>query len=185
MPILVRAAVFTVVVVGAVALGGMFFREPLEAFANWVVTELGLLGVFVGVFLSDAFTVPIPPDTYLFVAVASEDPVAPILAACCLASVVAGSVAYVIGPWVGRLPLLAPRLEHFRARGEQLFLRYGVWTVALAALTPIPFSITCWLAGIYKMPYRPFFIATFARIPRLVGYFALYALGWAPPVGAV
>ena len=165
-----------------VFVAGLFLREPLEAFANWVVAELGLVGVFAGVFITDAFTFPVPPDTYLFIAVASDAPVAPILAVCCLASVLAGLVAYKIGPYVSSLPFLRPRLERFRPRGEQLFVRYGVWTVALAALTPVPFSITCWLAGTYRMPFQKFFLATFARVPRLLGYYALYALGWAPPV---
>lgn len=181
-PIIIRAAVFTVVVVGLVAIAGVVIREPLEVLANWVVAELGLWGVFLGVVATDAFTLPIPPDTYLFVAVASDADVAPILAVCCVGSILAGSIAYKIGPTISRLPLLRPRLEHFRQRGEKLFGRYGVWTVALAALTPIPFSITCWLAGAYRMPYGPFLLATFARVPRLLGYYALFRLGWAPPV---
>jgi membrane protein YqaA with SNARE-associated domain len=177
-PIIVQTAVVTAILVALIAVGSVFLRGPLEWFANWVVTELGLFGVFFGVLATDIFTIPIPPDAYLFVVVASDGPVAAILAVCCAGSIIAGSLAYKLGPYIQRLPFLRSRLEHFRSRGERLFLKYGVWTVVIAALSPIPFSITCWLAGIYKMPYRSFFFATFARIPRLLGYYALFVLGW-------
>jgi membrane protein YqaA with SNARE-associated domain len=181
-PIIIRAALLTIAMVVVIALAGAFFREPLQTLADWVVVELGLVGVFLGVIATDAFTVPVPPDTYLFVAVASQSDVVPILAVCCFASILAGQIAYKIGPYIQRLPFLHARLERYRTRGERLFRTYGVWTVALAALTPLPFSVTCWLAGIYRMPYRGFFLATFARIPRLLGYYGLFVLGWAPPV---
>ena len=178
--VLVQTAIFTIILVVLVALSAVFLREPLEVFAHWVVDELGLFGVFMGVLLTDSLTLPIPPDTYLFVAVASQAPVVPIVTVCCAGSVIAGNVAYRLGPLIQRLPFLRKRLEKFRPRGEKLFLQYGTWTVAIAALTPIPFSVTCWLAGIYRMPYRPFAVATLARVPRLVGYYWLFLLGWAP-----
>lgn len=181
-PLILQAVLFTGVLLAAVALGGMFFREPLEVFAHWVVEELGLWGVFLGVVATDAFTLPIPPDTYLFVAVASRANVVPILSAVCVASVLAGNIAYTIGPHLARVGFVRKRIESFRPRGEQLFLKYGIWTVALAALTPIPFSVTCWFAGIYRMPRVPFFLATLARIPRLLGYYWLFVLGWSPAI---
>lgn len=182
-PLIIQTVVITLAMFGAIALGAMFLREPLERFAHWIYEELGVIGVFLGTLLTDSLTLPIPPDTYLFVAVASHEPVVPILAATCAGSVMGASVAYRLGPVIQRLPFLRRRLEKFRSRGERLFLRYGTWTVAIAALTPIPFSVTCWLAGIYRMPYRAFVLASLARIPRLVGYYYLFQLGWAGPPG--
>ena len=179
-PVILQAAIFTGLLLAIVALGGLFFREPLEAFAHWIVAEFGLFGIFLGVMATDAFTFPIPPDTYLFVAVASGTAVAPILAVVCVASVLAGNIGYTLGPYLQRIGFIRSRIEAFRPRGEQLFLRYGMWTVAIAALTPIPFSVTCWFAGIYKMPRMAFFFATLMRIPRLLGYYGLFVLGWSP-----
>lgn len=180
-PLILQAVAITALMFVFIAFGAAFLREPLEVVAFWIVEELGMLGVFLGVFATDALTLPIPPDTYLFMAVASDAPAIPILTACCLGSVMAASVAYRIGPYIQRLPFLRKRLERFRSRGEQLFLKYGTWTVVIAALSPIPFSVVCWLAGIYRMPYRPFFFATLARVPRLVGYYYLFELGWTSP----
>lgn len=180
--IIIQVVVFTVVVVAGVAIAGQVLREPLEQLANWVVHTFGLLGVFVAVIATDAFTFPVPPDTYLFIAVASDAAVVPLLAVCCFASILAGNMAYQIGPYLRRIRFVSERLERFRPKGERLFLRYGAWTVAIAALTPVPFSVTCWFAGIYQMPRLTFFLATFARIPRLIGYYGLFLLGWAPPL---
>ena len=40
--------------------------------------------------------------------------------------------------------------------------------------------ITCWMAGIYKMPYGKFLLATLFRAPRMVAYYYLFVLGWLP-----
>ena len=59
-----------------------------------------------------------------------------------------------------------------------LLKKWGLWTVVIAALTPIPFSIVCWFAGIYKMPYRPFFIGTLVRFLRFALFYYLFVIGW-------
>ena len=177
--LIVRTIIFTIVIVAAVVLLGAFFREPVTLFANWLIDELGLFGLLFGIVISDAFTFPVPPDTYLLITVASGGDVQKMLTICCLGSISAGTIAYFFGPHVSKFPYFSKRIEKYRSRGEKLFEMYGVWTVAIAALTPIPFSIVCWFAGIYKMAYPRFFVATLARIPRLVGYYWLFELGWA------
>ena len=177
--LIVRTIIFTIVIVAAVVLLGAFFREPVTLFANWLIDELGLFGLLFGIVISDAFTFPVPPDTYLLITVASGGDVQKMLTICCLGSISAGTIAYFFGPHVAKFPYFSKRIEKYRSRGEKLFEMYGVWTVAIAALTPIPFSIVCWFAGIYKMAYPRFFVATLARIPRLVGYYWLFELGLA------
>ena len=177
--LILQTVIFTVVVIVAVVFLGTYVREDVETFANWIIDTFGMLGLFVGVFVTDAFTVPVPADTYLLVTVARGQEIVKMLAICCAASVSAGTVAYLIGPYIGQIWLFRKRVEKFRIRGERLFERFGVWTVVIAALTPIPFSIVCWFAGVYKMTYTKFFFASLARVPRLVGYYVLYTLGWA------
>lgn len=172
----------TVVLVAMVGGGGWLLREPLTEMARWLVENLGYAGMFGGVFLADTFTFPIPPDVYIFIAVASGIDVAPALSTVAVASVVAGNIAYYIGPYVSEIPLLRARIERFRPRGERLFQKYGVWAVAIAAMTPVPFSVVCWMAGTYRMKYKSFAVATLMRIPRVIGYYWLYKMGWAPSV---
>ena len=172
----------TVVLVAMVAGAGWLLRDPLTEMARWLVENLGYAGMFGGVFLADTFTFPIPPDVYIFIAVASGIDVVPALSTVAVASVVAGNAAYYIGPYVSEIPLLRARIERFRPRGERLFQKYGVWAVAIAAMTPVPFSVVCWMAGTYRMKYKSFAVATLMRIPRVIGYYWLYKMGWAPSV---
>lgn len=171
---------FTVAIMVGVAIAGWLFREPLTDIAGWLIDTLGVGGMFFGVFIADAFTFPLPPDFYLFISIASGFDVVITLMTCSLSSVIAGNVAYFVGPQIQRIPLLSSRLEAFRERGEALFKRWGVWAVGVAALTPVPFSIVSWLAGIYRMRWRLFVLASLLRIPRVIGYYLLYKAGWAP-----
>lgn len=179
--LIIQVVVTTAVIVAGVALLAILARGPAEIAADWVVEHLGIWGISVAVILADALTFPVPPDTYLLAAVASHADQMTLLAAISVSSVVAGNLAYVLGPLLQHVPLLGKKIENFRGTGELLYKKWGLWTVVVAALTPIPFSIICWFAGIYKMPYRPFLIGTLARIPRFVIYYYLFELGWAGP----
>jgi membrane protein YqaA with SNARE-associated domain len=53
--------------------------------------------------------------------------------------------------------------------------RYGYWAVALGALTPIPFSITCWSAGMLRLGFGRFLLVALLRVPRFVGYYVVIA----------
>lgn len=166
-------ALFTATVVLA-----YWWREPIGALATDAIDVLGTPGVFLGVLASDTLAVPIPPSTYVFAGVAAESPMVVILTVAIITSIAAASIAYVIGPHIGRIPFFARQLEHFRPRAERLFERWGMWAVGIAAITPLPFALICWLAGIYRMRYAHFFTATLVRGPRILGYYGIFVLGW-------
>lgn len=176
--LVLRTVATTVLIVAAIAVVAVFARAPAERLADWVVGHLGNGGIFLAVVLADALTFPVPPDTYLLAAVASHADELSIVTIIAVASVIAGNFAYGLGPLLQHVPFLGTRIEKFRPKGEALFRKWGLWTVVVAALTPVPFSIICWFAGIYKMPYRPFFVGTLARVPRFVLYYYLFELGW-------
>ncbi len=162
-----------------VMLLGYFLFEPVTTAAVQAVEFLGPIGLFIGVFASDALGFPVPPSTYLFAAVAAESPIAIVLAITIIASITGATVAYHVGPLLTRAPIVGRILERHRPRGEALFERWGIWAVGIAALTPLPFALFCWLAGIYKMPFKRFFSATLVRAPRIIAYYGFFALGWA------
>ncbi len=167
-----------VVLFAIVAALAIFFRAPITEIAVTLVERLGPLGIFFGILLADGFTFPIPPTTYVFVAVAAETPIVPALTAAFIASLFGGTIAYFVGPFLTKMPFIGRRIEAFRPRGQALFERWGLWTVAVGAITPLPFSIICWFAGIYRMPFRKFFLISLIRAPRMLVYYALFALGW-------
>ena len=48
---------------------------------------------------------------------------------------------------------------------------YGVWAIVLAALTPLPWSVTSWTAGALHMPWRHYLLGSLARAPRIILYY--------------
>lgn len=178
-PLIKKTAVGAVLLSSFIVALGYFFHDAVTTGATQVIDTLGGFGVFVGVVASDVFGVPVPPSTYIFAAVAAESPTTLILLIAVITSFLGGPMAYVVGPYLGKLPVLHGQLERFRDRGEGLFERWGIWAVGAAAITPIPYALCCWLAGIYRMPFGPFFAATLIRAPRLLVYYGLFVLGWA------
>ena len=49
--------------------------------------------------------------------------------------------------------------------------------VGIAAITPLPYSVSAWAAGSTGMPYPSFFAVSLLRIIRIVGALWLIDLG--------
>jgi membrane protein YqaA with SNARE-associated domain len=181
---LVRNLIYTVV--GVVALVGLayvaqrYLGHHLEMASRWLTDTAGYPGVFVSIWLIDTFTMPISPDVILaFVAHRGSTLHTPTaLSVICVASIVGGNTGYYLAQRIGNWRFIQRRLAKSYDRGHQLFERFGVWTVVIAGLTPVPFSIVCWFAGLYGMKPWPLFLATLSRIPRFVGWYYLLRLGF-------
>lgn len=176
-PHLLRRAILRTALglVGLVVLVGFiahYFKTDLQAFATWVYDALGVPGLSAIVFLSDSVITPIPPDVVLLVL--ANSPAAAdwwwLIPALGLLSAVAGCVAWWLGSALGRNPRAKRALGRFH-RSPAVISRYGRWGVALGALTPIPFSVTCWIAGMLKVPFEQTAPMTLLRIPRYVAYY--------------
>lgn len=104
---------------------------------------------------------PIPPDP-LLIAIAVLQPHNAIwLALLATGASVAGAF---VGHWLGgRLGRpIAERLfpEKYIVRGEELFERYGVWAILIAAFTPVPYKVFAILAGVLGFDRKLFLIAS-------------------------
>jgi membrane protein YqaA with SNARE-associated domain len=176
---LARRTVFGVVLLflGAAA-GAYFLQDDLTQAGIWFFDKYGLVGMFLGTMATDVFGIPVPVDVYLAAAITADKPVIPVLVTACTASVVSGSIAYGMGHYFHKLPLIGRLIKRYRAKGTAIFDRWGISAVAIAAWTPLPFSIVCWFAGTFRMPYRLFVLTTLHRIPRIIVYYYIIALGW-------
>ncbi len=123
--------------------------------SEWAIVLLALVS------FSDSIFFPIPPDP-LLIAIGVANPGIAIWVAL-LATVTSVLGAYT-GHWLGRRvgrPLLHRLVAESKIeRAEELFNRYGVWTIILAAVTPIPYKVFAILAGVMALPVRPFLIAS-------------------------
>ncbi|WP_437574647.1 YqaA family protein [Sorangium sp. So ce887] len=140
--------------------------------------RFGLAGMFVGTYLADAFSFPIPPQFYMLTAISSGgSQVAPMITISA-ASLLAGYTGYRLAGHLARLRIFAARLERTRPRIDRLFDRYGYWAIAVGSLSPIPFSMLCYMSGLYRIPPRYFLTMVLFRVPRLLVFYALIRLGW-------
>src|SRR5690242_2325194 len=165
----VSTVIAMIVFTGAIGLLGWLFKEPLLRVGHWFVDNFGGPGVAIGYFLPDAFTVPLPNDAFTAFGLWGGMPFWQVVAWGSLGSIAGGSTGWALGRyWFSR----SARLQEFikRRGGDEMIaqLRRGErWFLAIAAVTPIPYSITCWGAGIVKMPYWDFLLISLLRIPRV------------------
>ncbi len=177
-PIIKQTLIAMLVLFILVGLAAYFFKDPLTNAATWLIEKFGLWGLVAVVPLSDVLSLPVPPEVALFIAMATQQPVALTITLLSIASVLCGSISFKLGPLLTKIDFIGARIEKWRVRGEALFRHWGVWTVAIGAISPVPYAMTCWFAGIYNMRYSRFFLATLFRIPRFIAYYYLFQLGW-------
>lgn len=155
-----------------------FFQEPLVRLSETFVRTLGGPGIAVGFFLPDAFTIPFPNDAFT---------AAGLLGGMSFPLVVAwGSLGSILGGHVGLL--VGRRLSYTRwfrrfmaTHGQEAYAlsqRYGALALVLGALTPVPYSVTCWAAGALGMRLGVFSLISLLRIPRIAVYLWLIQLGF-------
>jgi membrane protein YqaA with SNARE-associated domain len=91
-----------------------------------------------------------------------------------LVSVVAGLLGWGIGRWLGHLPLFQRMFGGFKGDHREFIRKYGFWAVVLGAITPLPYSVTCWTAGVLGIRGGVVLIASLLfRLPRFVLYYWL------------
>jgi membrane protein YqaA with SNARE-associated domain len=83
-----------------------------------------------------------------------------------------GIIGFYIGRYFSRTRFYKRIEERYLLKYNTQLKRYGIFLVLVGAVTPIPFSATCMLAGSVHTPFRRFFMACSARI----FYFIIY--GW-------
>jgi len=172
-------AIVGILVLGVlVGLAGAYFESHMVTASEWVTGSLGLPGLLLGVALTDTIISPVPPDLFLIVIAKGELAsswawVGPLAG---FASAGGGFAGSFVGRAIGTR-WLGARTRRLLAEQGPVLQRYGVWAIVLGAVTPLPFSVVCWLAGMARI--RPVQIAAVSllRVPRFVLYylFIVYA----------
>lgn len=166
-----------VLLTAAVAALGAWLHDPLVRVGTTFVHHLGGPGVAVGFAVPDAFTVPVPNDTFLALAHAGGMPFWSIVGWATLGSLVGGSTGWALGRGLRRTRWLT---GFFRGRGaglDRALRRRGAVVVAIAAVTPLPYSVSAWAAGSTEMPLSVFLAVSSLRVFRVAGALWLVQLG--------
>lgn len=170
-----RLAVVLGLLLGAFSLVGWIMHDEIDFLTQWISKNFGIQGLMLLTTLCDTIPSPVSPDLSLVLIARgplSENGVQNSLLIS-LASVAGGHLAY----WLGALPLrnhlsrvLPPEKLDKQSRRIK---KWGVTLVVLGAITPFPMSLTCIAAGMARLPYGAFTLATLVRVPRLMISFAL------------
>ncbi|MEY3012978.1 MAG: hypothetical protein RIT45_1713 [Pseudomonadota bacterium] len=175
--LLVQMAWGLLALIVAILALGYFYREPILAISKTFVANFGGPGVALGYFLPDALFVPLPQEAVKTFAYLGGMPFWTIVAWSCLGTLTGGPVGYWLGANLARRPRVAALLERRGAKAHAMVARYGPVGLAIGALTPLPYSITCWAAGALAMPFRTFLLVSLLRIPRVIFFLWLIRLG--------
>ncbi len=137
-----------------------FYDRPFILYGLYALSEF-LFGI-------------IPPEFFMVWARGFGDPLryAGIVFFLAVLSYVAGVTGYFIGRWLGHTDAFRRLEERRLAKVIPLVRRFGLYLVIIAALTPVPFSATCMVAGSVRLSFRRFLLFAAMRFLR----FALY--GW-------
>jgi undecaprenyl-diphosphatase len=125
--------------------------DILKQWAFHLVENYGMWGLFTVAFMESSFF-PIPPDVILIGMIFTpQAPHTAWIATVCTAGSVLGAV---LGWWIGAYgghPLLHRWFGEEKAqRVEQLYQRYGVYAVLVAAFTPIPYKVFTIASGVFR-----------------------------------
>ena len=137
------------------------FWEAWDAYVQWSL-DIGLPGLGILSF-TEAFIQPIPPEalTLPMLIDAQGDPLAIFLiwSVATLTSVAGALLGWWLGKVLGRsiAERFIPR-KHI-VRLDNLIDRYGTAGMFIAAISPIPYKVLAWVAGMGEMDRRQFIIA--------------------------
>ena len=138
-----------------------WLRATYDWTLHWGETPQALVALFL-IALVESSVFPIPPDV-LLIAIVAARPEAWLRAAsiCTAGSVIGAVVGYAIG--AAFMATLGQAIVDFYgaqahwARVVELYNgRWGIWVLAAAAFTPIPYKVATIAAGATVMPFAPF-----------------------------
>jgi membrane protein YqaA with SNARE-associated domain len=153
------------------------FKEPIIELGHDFVEVLGPIGVTLGFFLPDAFTLPIPADAISALALAGKLDFWTIVVFGSLGTLSGGSVGFAIGRLLSHTRWFQRFMTRRGAQMTRLMRRYGTKALLVAVVTPIPYSIACWGAGALNMRFSTFFLISLLRVPRVAFYLLLIDQG--------
>ncbi len=154
-----------------------YFKEPLMRVSKMFVDALGGFGVALGFFIPDAFTLPLPNDVAAVLGLAGGLSFLEVTLWASGGSLIGGTVGFFIGRNLRKTQFVRRVFERRGGLVQNTMNRYGVTAVAVAAITPLPYSIFCWAAGAARISFKQFLLVSQLRWLRVAGYLYLIQLG--------
>jgi len=175
--LIVSTVASVLVLFGAAVALGLWLRGPLVLWSEAFVAWLGGPGIAAGYFVPDAFTIPIPNDTFGLFGLAAGMPFWVVVAWGTGGSILGGVTGWFIGRSLRQTRLVSAFMNGRGRSLETLMRRNASLVVAVAAITPLPYSLSAWAAGGVGMPLGLFVLVSLTRVIRVAGSLYLIQLG--------
>ncbi|MCO6428916.1 YqaA family protein [Nitrosomonas communis] len=173
---LIKTVIALVVFVLGISALGYLLEDELSAGTNWIVEQIGFFGLCLILLITDTLVTPFPPDILLLVIAKSSlaEQWSAYVLILGIVSGFAGMLGWGIGRWLGHLEFVKGIFGKFKEDHREFIHRYGFWAVAIGSITPFPFSVTCWTAGVMGLRGMIVLLAALTfRIPRFFIYYWL------------
>jgi membrane protein YqaA with SNARE-associated domain len=166
---LIRGLIWFAVIITAYILAS----EDLKVYQK-EINDIGdrlplLLGIFT---VSEIVFGIIPPELFMLIwqskGVLSEYVIN--LAYLTLISYAAGVLGYYLGYFFSKTNVYEKISDRYLKKYDQQLKKFGIYIVLVGAVTPVPFSATCMLAGSVNIPIRDFLLICISRIIRFGFY---------------
>lgn len=170
-----RLGVALLVILGVVALLGLFLREPLEAWALRLVAATGLLGIGALVFVGD----PLPGVGFqpaLFVGIVADVHSGPLYVVTAASTTLAALATFALGRATGHL---RPVRRLLQASGTDAAMeRWGFRALFISAVLPLPYGLATLAWGANGLPFRLLLLSALARWVKVAAFLGALQAGW-------
>jgi len=147
---------------------GNVYQDSMDA-----ISDQPLL-VFLVFTFSEVFFGIIPPELFMIWGIKAKEgsQISYILIVIALAtlSYIAGIIGYYFGLRFSKSALYIGLRDKFAAQFEKNVKRFGGYMIAVAALTPIPYSAVCMLMGAARFNFGNFLLLGIFRLARFLVY---------------
>lgn len=168
---LIRAFVGLTFFVILMGLLGYWFEPELILVTTWIVERVGFTGMAMLLWATDSLVTPFPPDILLIIIANSQLSEGWLFYVSILGaiSVGAGMTGYAIGRWLQHFLWVQKLFSQLSQEHQDFIQKYGFWAIVIGAITPLPYSLTCWTAGALGLRWTIVLTASILfRIPRFI-----------------
>ena len=142
-----------------------------------IIAKYGYAGIFL-LTTTEQFIQPVPADIFIGAGTAAGLPLLNVMLVVIVSTFLGSLIGYFLGDRLGHPAATWLFGKTAVQKGEAFMKKWGLFAVIIAGVTPIPFKVITWMAGIFEMPLKRFVLGVLiGRIPRyiLVGYAGVWA----------
>lgn len=166
----------------AVAALFIYVAFNFSSFKSHISTFVGTysyVAIFIFSFFLDIIMQPLGPDIPIVAGILGGLNVYVVVALASFASMLASLCGYFFGKAYSDFGFKKVYGHKTYEKWHRFFNKYGGPAVTIAAVTPVPYELGCWMSGIFDMKLSKFFIlAIIPRILRFIGVAYLASLIW-------